>query len=422
MRNQKPVTGNQTEKHVYSVTELTRNIRVILEDAFSSVWVEGEVSNFTQHTSGHMYFTLKDSASQISCVIFKSVNKKLKFGIQNGMHFICFGRISVYDKRGSYQFYAEQVEPKGVGVLQLALQQLKERLSKEGLFDKERKVPIPYLPACIGVITSLTGAAIRDILNVTKRRFADVEIIINPVKVQGKGSASEIADAVRELNELNESPALGRKIDVIIVGRGGGSLEDLWSFNEEVVARAIYNSKIPVISAVGHEIDYTIADLVADLRAPTPSVAAELVIPRKEELRDRIDVLTGRLGNVLSHKIKLLKERLTQLRESYVLREPMNMFRQAKQRVDELDRGLGVALKALLEAKRQSFNVLGGKLEVLSPLAVLARGYSITGKLPGGGVLRSSKNVKIGDNVETRLGKGSFISEITKIQDTITKQ
>jgi len=417
MRNQKPETRNRTEKRVYSVTELTRNIRVILEDAFASVWVEGEVSNFTLHTSGHMYFTLKDNTSQLSCVIFKSVNQKLKFRIQDGIQLICFGRISVYDKRGAYQLYAEQVEPKGVGALQLALQQLKERLSKEGLFDKERKAPVPYLPACIGVVTSPTGAAIRDILNVTKRRFADVEIIINPVKVQGKGAASEIADAIREFNELSENPALGRKIDVMIVGRGGGSLEDLWSFNEEVVARAICDSGIPVISAVGHEIDYTIADLVADLRAPTPSAAAELVIPRKEELRDRIDVLTGRLGNVLSHKIKLLKERLLQLRESYVLREPVNMFRQAKQRVDELDRGLGVALKALFEVKTQSLNVLGGKLEVLSPLAVLARGYSITGKLSSGEVLRSSKGVEIGDSVETRLAHGTLVSKVKEVKE-----
>jgi len=404
------------KKRVYSVTELTRNIRVILEEAFPAVWIEGEVSNFTKHTSGHMYFTLKDNSSQLSCVIFRGVNQNLKFKIESGMQLICFGRISVYDKRGSYQLYIERAEPRGVGALQLAFQQLKEKLLKEGLFDKSHKVPIPFLPTRIGVITSPTGAAIRDILNVTRRRFSNVEIIINPVRVQGKGAEKEIADAIKEFNTFNEDFTLGRQIDVMIVGRGGGSLEDLWAFNEESVARAIYDSEIPVISAVGHEIDYTIADMVSDLRAPTPSAAAELVIPKKEDLEERISAITGRLRKVLINKIGLLKERLISLRESYVLREPLNLFRQAKQRVDELEKALNAGLRALTDTKQQNLKLSLGKLEALNPLAVLSRGYSITMKLPDGKILKDSKTLKKGDRIKTSLNKGVFISEVKEVE------
>lgn len=404
------------KKRVYSVTELTRNIRVILEEAFPAVWIEGEVSNFTKHTSGHMYFTLKDNSSQLLCVIFRGVNQNLKFKIESGMQLICFGRISVYDKRGSYQLYIERAEPRGVGALQLAFQQLKEKLTKEGLFDKLHKVPIPFLPTCIGVVTSPTGAAIRDILNVTRRRFSNVEIIINPVRVQGKGAEKEIADAIKEFNIFNEDLTLDRQIDVMIVGRGGGSLEDLWAFNEEGVARAIYDSEIPVISAVGHEIDYTIADMVSDLRAPTPSAAAELVIPKKEDLEERISAIAGRLRKVLINKIGLLKERLISLKESYALREPLNLFRQAKQRVDELEKALNTGLKILTDTKQQNLKLSLGKLEALNPLAVLSRGYSIVMKLPDGKILKDSRVLKKGDRIKTRLNKGVFISEVKEVE------
>jgi len=404
-------------KRIYSVSEITRNIRIILEDTFQALWIEGEVSNFTKHTSGHMYFTLKDDASQLSCVIFRSANQNLKFKIEDGMQLICFGRISVYDKRGAYQLYIENVEPKGVGALQLAFQQLKEKLSKEGLFDKEHKAEIPFLPTRIGVVTSPTGAAIKDILNVTERRFSNVEIIINPVKVQGEGAAEEIAEAIKEFNELNDSLFLGRKIDVMIVGRGGGSLEDLWAFNEEAVARAIYDSKIPVISAVGHEIDYTIADLVADLRAPTPSAAAELVIPKKEDLEEQIGVLALRLNTAMSTRLRLLKELVRKLKNSYVLREPLNLFRQVRQRLDELEKGLKTNLKIFLDTKKEESNVLIGKLEALSPLSVLSRGYSIAMLLPGGEALKSSKGLGQGDMIKTKLKDGVFISKVDKIEE-----
>ncbi len=265
---------NNDEKRIYTVSEITRNIRVVLEESFSRVWVEGEVSNYTFHSSGHMYFSIRDNKATLQCAMFRRANKNLKFKLKDGMKVICFGSISVYEIRGNYQLIVEEVEPKGIGALQLQFEQLKEKLRKEGLFDEGHKVPVPYLPIRIGIVTSPTGAAIHDILNVSRRRFSNIEIIINPVKVQGEGAKDEIANAINEFNKL-------KNIDVMIIGRGGGSLEDLWPFNEEVVARAIYNSEIPIISAVGHEIDYTISDFVADKRAPTPSAAAELVIPRK---------------------------------------------------------------------------------------------------------------------------------------------
>ena len=237
------------QKRVYTVSQLTRNIRAVLEDTFGMVWIEGEISNFVKHTSGHMYFSMKDEQAVIACVLFKRANQGLKFNIDNGMQVLCFGKVSVYDKRGQYQLIIEKLEPKGVGALQLAFEQLKEKLRKEGLFDRAHKKPIPYLPTRVGVVTSPTGAAIKDILNVARRRFSNVEIILNPVKVQGSGAETEIAQAIRVFNKLNN-------VDVIIVGRGGGSLEDLWPFNEELLARAIYDSKLPVISAVGHDQSY----------------------------------------------------------------------------------------------------------------------------------------------------------------------
>ena len=272
----------QDGRYIYKVSELTSSIKLILEDSFPNIWVEGEISNLKSPSSGHIYFTLKDDRSELKSVFFKSDNEKIKFDIKDGMHVICSGRISLYEKQGVYQLYVTGLEPKGVGALQLAFEQLKEKLFKEGLFDESRKKPLPMLPDRIGIVTSPTGAAIGDMLKVLKRRFSNVEILINPVKVQGEGAKEEIAGAIRDFNDMNN-------VDVIIVGRGGGSLEDLWAFNEEVVARAICDSKIPIISAVGHEMDWTISDLAADLRAATPSVAAELVIAKKSELIDALD-------------------------------------------------------------------------------------------------------------------------------------
>ena len=277
-------------KTILTVSELTQKVKTRLETDFEEVWVEGEISNLRRPSSGHSYLTLKDEKSQIRAVIFRFMGRYLKFEPQDGMLVICRGKMSVYEPRGEYQLILDYMEPKGVGALQLAFEQLKEKLAREGLFATEHKKPLPYLPRKIGIVTSPTGAAVKDLLNVIGRRFPTMSILISPVKVQGEGSAQEIARAVDELN-------LVQGIDVIIVARGGGSLEDLWSFNEECVARAIYRSSIPVVSAVGHEIDFTIADFVADLRAPTPSAAGELVVRDKGELVNFIESLSDRLRN-----------------------------------------------------------------------------------------------------------------------------
>ena len=378
-----PVMNNKSR--VYTVTELTRDIRIILEQTFPAVWVEGEISNFIQHTSGHMYFSLKDKNSVLSAVLFRGTNKDLKFQLKNGMHAICFGRISVYDKRGQYQLYVDKIEPKGIGALQVAFEQLKEKLKKEGLFEAIHKKAIPYLPTSIGVVTSPTGAAIRDILNVTRRRFSNIEIILNPVKVQGVGAKEEIAAAIELFNRLDN-------IDVMIVGRGGGSLEDLWPFNEEIVARAIYNSTIPIISAIGHEIDWTISDFVADFRAPTPSAAAELIIPKKDDLKTRIVNALQRLKNSLSHSVI-----------------------QTEQRIDELVANLLLRQEYMIKLKEEGFFTSIGRLEALSPLAVLKRGYSITEEVKGDRIVKDASALKEKDLIKTILSKGQILSRVEKV-------
>jgi len=376
----------ENKKHIYTVSELTRKIRTVLEGAFPAVWIEGEISNFIKHTSGHMYFSLKDDQSVLSAVLFKNVNKDLKFELKSGLQVICFGRISLYGKRGQYQLYVDKIEPKGIGALQMAFEQLKEKLKQEGLFSPARKKPIPYLPTRIGVVTSPTGAAIRDILNVTQRRFSNVEIIVNPVKVQGKGAKEEIASAIELFNKL-------MNVDVMIVGRGGGSIEDLWPFNEEITARAIANSKIPIISAVGHEVDWTISDFVADFRAPTPSAAAELIIPRKEELETRINNALQRLKNSLS-----------------------GVAIQYAQRIDELMSGLLFKENSIIKSKGETFRGVIGKLEVLSPLSVLKRGYSITETVDGNKILKNTKEVTKRDLIRTILAKGKIVSRVEEVE------
>ena len=400
--------NEQREKHVYTVSELTKYIRVIVEDSFPGIWVEGEISNFILHSSGHIYFTMRDANSTLKCAFFKRANEKLKFKLKDGMKVICFGSVSIYEARGDYQLIVEDAEPKGVGALQLQFQQLKEKLQKEGLFDPKYKVPIPFLPTRIGVVTSPTGAAIQDILNIARRRFSNVEIIINPVKVQGADAKDEIAAAIRQFNKL-------KNIDVIIVGRGGGSLEDLWPFNEEVVARAIFESEIPLISAVGHEIDYTISDFVADFRAPTPSAAAELVIPKKEDLEKLIKTALTRLNNAICGKIDVLKTELNNLKESYILRQPLNYIIQQEQRIDDLRKDINIRIGHVVEIYDNKFAHIISKLEALSPVSILKRGYSITTKFQDGGILKDVKSLKTGDEVETKLGNGKFRSRVEEI-------
>ena len=401
--------NEQSQKRIYTVSELTKYIRVIIEDSFPGIWVEGEISNFIFHSSGHMYFSLRDAGSTLKCAFFKHANQKLKFKPKDGMKVICHGSVSVYEARGDYQLIVEEVEPKGIGALQLQFQQLKEKLLKEGLFDEKYKVPIPFLPTRIGVVTSPTGAAVQDILNIARRRFANIEIIINPVKVQGADAKDEIAAAIKQFNEL-------KNIDVMIVGRGGGSLEDLWPFNEEVVARAIFASKIPVISAVGHEVDYTISDFVADFRAPTPSAAAELVIPRKEDLVNLISTALERLNNAIFDALGLLKERLDNLKGSYILRRPLNYIVQRQQHIDDLRKDMSVRIGHIVDMSGEKFSRVISKLEALSPVSILKRGYSITTKLPEGFIVKEALSLKLGDCIETRLEQGKFKSRVEEIE------
>ncbi|MBN1353568.1 MAG: exodeoxyribonuclease VII large subunit [Candidatus Omnitrophica bacterium] len=400
------------KEHIYTVSELTRNIRAILEGTFSSVWVEGEISNFTKHQSGHMYFSIKDRDSVLSCVLFRRVNAGLKFEIKDGMKVLCFGKISIYDKRGQYQLYVEKIEPKGIGALQIAFEQLKEKLRKEGLFDESRKKGVPFLPQKVGVITSPTGAAIRDILNVARRRFSNIEIILNPVRVQGDTAKDEIAEALDFFNRSFKS------LDVIILGRGGGSLEDLWPFNEETVARAICRSKIPVISAVGHEVDWTISDFVADFRAPTPSAAAELVIPKKEDLVSLVKGLHERMRSSLLSKLQFAEETVKTLMARYAFKQPFDMIIQREQELDDIIKELSLKEESLVRLKEESFNMLTAKLHALSPLGVLKRGYSITLREKDGKLIKDSSVVRKKDLIKTKLAKGEVVS---RVEDVVTE-
>ena len=397
--------ATKIDRQILSVSDITRNIRFLLEQNFSGVWVEGEVSNFKFHTSGHMYFALKDETAQIQCVMFRTENQKLDFELKEGLSVLCFGRISVYPIRGQYQLYIERVEPKGVGALQLKFQQLKEKLKAEGLFDEAHKKEIPYLPSRIGVVTSIDGAALRDILNVLDRRFSSVNIVIYPVQVQGTGAAGSIAEAIEDFNQLKNA-------DVLIVGRGGGSLEDLWAFNEEIVARAIYNSQIPIISAIGHEVDFTIADFVADLRAATPSAAAEIVLPLKEELIVRISDFKARSLQAFTGKLKSLRQKLQQLVKSRGLKDPLGIFEIQFQKLDELKKNLESVFETFLKFEKERFLSLMGKLEALGPLAILKRGFSVSLKLPEEKIITSSKILKVGNLVKTKLKEGFFVSEV----------
>jgi exodeoxyribonuclease VII large subunit len=400
----------ETQRHIYTVTELTAEIRATLEDVFTGIWVSGEISNFHHHTSGHMYFTLKDEASQIRAVMFRGQNRLLRFRPEDGMAVVAFGRLTVYERRGEYQVSVEHLEPKGVGALQMAFEQLKQRLEAEGLFEAARKRPIPLLPERIGVITSPTGAVIRDILNVLGRRFADINLVVCPVPVQGAEAAPGIVDALQMLNRMGG-------FDVLIVARGGGSIEDLWAFNEEAVARAIAASKIPVISAVGHETDFTIADFVADLRAPTPSAAAELVMARKDELVQRVDDLLDRLVGAVTRQQEGLAERLHGLERTLAVLSPAERIRHQAQRARDLARRLETKAAHLLERLRAGLERAAGKLDSLSPLAILGRGYSICFKLPDGAIVKDAAGLAPGDQLRVRLHQGAALATVTGAED-----
>jgi len=440
------------ERRVLTVSALTGLIREVLEENFDQVWVEGEISNFASPQSGHCYFTLKDSGAQLRCVMFRGAARTLKFAPKDGMRVLVRGRLTLFEPRGEYQLVAEYLEPQGIGGLQMAFIQLKEKLAKEGLFSELHKREIPKLPRKIGVVTSPTGAAIRDILTVLSRRFANLEILISPVRVQGEGAALEIAAAIDDLNRLGG-------LDVMIVGRGGGSLEDLWAFNEEVVARAIHRSAIPVISAVGHEIDFTISDFVADLRAATPSAAAELVVRSKQELTAELEALVYRLDISLVRRLEIWRAGVRAL--SRAVADPSRILGHLSQRVDSLDGRLrreadlmlgdcGERIESLavrlnqqnpvltlrrteerlatlslrmdhamgrrLAASAERLRLASGTLNAVSPLAVLGRGYSIARKLPQRSVVRDSREIGAGDRLELTLATGSALCRVEEVR------
>ena len=394
------ISGNTTQQQIYTVSELTADIKDLLEENFPFIWVSGEISNFHKAASGHVYFTLKDKTSQISSVMFRGQNRNLRFDPENGMDITGLGRINVYEDRGVYQIIFEYLEPMGIGALQVAFEQLKMRLSEEGLFDKHHKKPLPHIPQKISVITSPTGAVIRDILTVTDRRFPNVHIEVIPVKVQGKGADKEIVSAVELLNMRGDS-------DVAILARGGGALEDLQAFNSENVARAVFLSEIPIISAVGHETDVTIADFVADFRAPTPSAAAELVVPLKDNLVRECKGLSAALASRFYRDIERRRTLVNDLTER--LTDPKRKIQNLRLKADDLANRLVRIFMNDMRQRRERLSWRTDRLKALSPLAILTRGYSIARTIPGATVVRNSEEVSKGQNLEIMLAEGSLI-------------
>jgi len=444
-----------SERVVCTVGELAMRIKAHLEDQFPAVWVEGEISNLRTPSSGHAYFTLKDDTAQLRCVLFRGRGRRVAFQPEDGMQVLAFGGLDVYLARGEYQLVVELLEPKGVGALQLAFEQLKRRLEAEGLFDAARKRPLPSFPRTIGIVTSPTGAAIRDMLHVIDRRFADLRILITPVRVQGEEAPGEIVAALRDLQAVED-------LDVIIVGRGGGSIEDLWAFNDERVARAIAGCRVPVISGVGHETDFTIADFVADLRAPTPSAAAEVVVQEKLQVARALVSLYEALKQAMASRLERDRERVEVLGKRRVLTDAARALRDLYRRVDELTSRLtravrgserlathrlslarnalrslnpvarianGTVLLAQLRGRLASaavhsvkvsqhrFDAAVGRLDSLSPLAVLGRGYSLTRLLPSGVIVRDAAQTRPGDAIEILLHQGAVEARVERLKE-----
>jgi exodeoxyribonuclease VII large subunit len=442
------------ERRIMTVSELTGKIRDLLVKNFTDIQVQGEISNCREAQSGHIYFTLKDDRAQVRCVFFKQQQRGIKFRPEDGLLMTVRGSISVYETRGEYQIYVENLEPVGRGALQLAFEQLKKRLEAEGLFDAKRKKPLPLLPSRIGIITSPRGAAIRDVVRILTRRFPNLHLIVYPVRVQGEGSAEEIVKAVKYFNAK-------KLVDVLIVARGGGSMEDLWAFNEEIIARAISDSTIPVISGVGHETDFTIADFVADVRASTPSAAAELVVQTRREFDKNIADLRETLAGLIRYRLLESSRRVHELSARRGFRRPLDLLRQRRQRADEMNLRLALGLRARLEQSRKRFSVallrivsfdfrvkisafrlrlekrsadLGVRAERLlrakrerwqrlslqlqerGPSKVLERGYAIATDAAGN-LLRSTENIAIGDAVSVQLHRGTLSTEVTKKEE-----
>jgi exodeoxyribonuclease VII large subunit len=443
-------TDSALQRRIYTVSELTTSIKVLLESQFPFIWISGEVSNFKKPSSGHFYFTLKDESAQIASVMFRNQNRGVHFELEDGLHILGLGRISVYEPRGSYQIILEYIEPRGIGALQLAFEQLRERLKKEGLFDQDHKKSIPFLPAKISLITSPTGSVVHDILTVINRRYPNMTLEILPVKVQGSGSVQEIVEALESINARMDS-------DVVIIARGGGSLEDLQAFNSEEIARAIFASKIPVVSAVGHETDFTIADFVADLRAPTPSAAAEMVVPVKSELvlqvsslknqlaramlnhiRDhrthlkqflkrlpkphktvqdlmlRVDDYNHRISLAITRMIKSHHDKVTWISAALAMQSPIKTGEKLNYKLEQLTYNLKIFIINMIHHKLNTLDQLHGKLNALNPMAVLQRGYSITRTLPKGWVVHDAVEVHLNQVLEILLARGRIIGRVER--------
>ena len=388
-----------------TVSQLTELVKRSIEDKFAAVWVVGQISNLTRAASGHVYFTLKDEGSEIGSVIWRGAAQRVPFKLENGLEIIVHGRMTVYEKRGCYQIVVTSVQPKGMGALQLAFLQLRDKLAREGLFDPLHKRPIPFLPERIGIVTSPTGAAIHDILMMIERRLPQVKVLVYPVAVQGEGAAQQIAQAIRDLNEWDA-------VDVMIVGRGGGSIEDLWPFNEEVVARAIFDSSIPVISAVGHEIDVSISDLVADVRALTPTQAGEMVVPSRQMLDEKLELSGARLGRALIATVQHARARVESAGRSYGMRSLPERIKLLQQRIDEYYERVRCIPSREIPARREALEHRRSAIENLNPRNVLSRGYSITLLADGSAPLHSAGDAKQGDRLKTILHEGEIISAV----------
>jgi exodeoxyribonuclease VII large subunit len=396
-------------ERVLSVSQFTAQLKGVVESHFSSVWVAGEISNFSRPQSGHCYFTLKDDAAQLRAVVWRTAASRLKFDLQDGLEVVCRGSLDVYPPRGSYQMVVSEIEPRGIGALELALRKLRERFAAEGLFDAERKRPLPAFPRRLGFVTSPTGAAVHDFLQVLKRRWRGVEVFIFPVRVQGTGAAEEIAAGIRLANRMK--PAL----DVLVVGRGGGSLEDLWAFNEEPVVRAIADSRVPTVSAVGHEIDVTLADLVADVRALTPSEAAERVVPSAADVTELLRHSSERLQRSLFLRVANYRQWLDALASRPALARPLDAVHNQSRVVDEFATRLHNTMRINLRERQSQLTAVSGKLDSLSPLAVLGRGYSLTQDRKSGQLITATKQLTTGQEIVTRLASGTIVSKVEEI-------
>jgi len=404
---------------LYTVHELTQYVKQRLQNdpSLNNISVRGEISNFVHHTSGHMYFTMKDAHSQLNCVMFRGANQKLRFKPGSGMKVVCSGNIAVYEARGVYQLLVRDIQPDGIGALYLAFEQLKEQLSEKGFFDDAHKKPLPAFPETIGIVTSRTGAVLHDMINVIRRRFPDVRIILAPARVQGDGAAAEIAHAIRQMNRLSISwsRSAAHGIDVMIVARGGGSIEELWAFNEPEVAEAVFESDIPIVSAVGHETDVTICDFVADLRAPTPSAAAELVVPDRGQLAQQVAGLHIRLVHAIRRVVDTERDRLAYLERGVV--HPRDRINQHRQYIDELFRQLHRSVLHRLELRRKDLSMLGATLHALSPLNHLQRGYSIVLRMPDMAVVNTVKAVSAGSDLQIRVTDGEIGCRVHEIKE-----